>query len=108
METTPLIDKILSMNKRQSFLYSLCYYDGCEPFFITDIERYSGWDNPQQDIRKVIAALLEIDVIIKVDKIKGDYNYKLDRKLLIKIIRDCGIFNDNGKLIKFTKVIQNF
>ena len=99
----PLMGKILDVDKRQKFIYSLMYYDGEGPFFITDLEEYAGYDNPQQDLRKVINYLIEIDIIVFVEKIKGYSRYRLDKKELEKLIRSCGIFSTNGKFIQKTK-----
>lgn len=108
MESTPLIDKVLSMDKRKSFIYSLVEYDGIEPFFITDLERHYGWETPQQDIRKVVASLIEMGIIVEFEKIKGDYNFKLKAKLLKKMIRESELFIRNGRFIELTKLIQYY
>ena len=100
MEVIPFIDKVLTMDKRKKFLYSLNDYNGVQPFFISDLERYFGWDNPQQDIRKVVSCLIEMGILIKVDKIKGDYNFKLNKKALKKLIRNSDNFLRNGIFIE--------
>ncbi len=98
-----LLTKILSMDKRQKFIYSLVYYNKKEPFFKTELEKYAGYNYPQQDLRKVIEFLIENKILIIFDKIHGDYRYKINKRLLERLIRKCPLFIYNGKFIEHTK-----
>jgi hypothetical protein len=108
MVIPPVLEKVLSMDKRKKFVYGLIDYEGKQPFFITDLERYYGWNNPQQDIRKVIASLIEIRILTRHEKIKGDYNFKLNKKLLKNLIRESDIFLSNGRFIESTTLINAY
>ena len=87
-----IIKNCLSVDKRKEFIYGLMDYNSKEPFFITDLERFFDYKNPQQDIRKIVKEFINIGVFIKIDKIKGDYRYKINKKLLEKLIRNTDYF----------------
>jgi len=92
MEIPKIIKNCLSVDKRKEFIYGLMDYNSKEPFFITDLERFFDYKNPQQDIRKIVKEFINIGVFIKIDKIKGDYRYKINKKLLEKLIRNTDYF----------------
>lgn len=102
------IEKTLSMSKGQKFIYSLINYDGKQPFFMADLERYGGWNKPQPDIRKIINSLIDMGILISFEKIEKDYNFKLNKRLLKKLIRNCDNFILNGKFIESTTLIQQY
>lgn len=108
IEADDLISNVLSMDKRKKFIYDLYSYSGKQPFFITEIERFYGWNNPQQDIRKVISSLISIGIFFLVDEIKGDSRYKLNKKLLNNLIRQCECFKLNGRHIEATCSVYSY
>jgi len=93
---------ILKMNKKQQFIYSLMYYPEKSFFFITDLERFLGYKHPQQNLRKVVKLLIEKQIINPEKKIKGDFCYSLNKKLLKNLIRESPLFIKNGEFIEET------
>ena len=104
MEVEEFIKKVMSMNKKQKFIYFLNDYNNPNPFYITELERAFGYKFPQQDLRKVVSILIEMDIIINFEKVKGDIRYKLNKKKLQKLIRDSEVFLINGKFIEKTTI----
>lgn len=103
MEIPELTKKALSVDKRKKFIYGLIFYANKNPFFITELERYFGYNNPQQDLRKLIKELIKIGVFYIFDQIKNDYRYKINLKILQNLIRNGEMFKTNGKFIEETK-----
>lgn len=109
MDIHPFIEYILTMDKRQKFLYSLVNYNGVSPFYILDLEKFCGFNSPQKDIRKMIPYLIDMKILTRYNKDdKGHWNLKLNKKLLIKLIRSCDAFSMNGKVIEATTLISNY
>ncbi len=103
-----IIEKALSMNKQTKFIYSLMEISEKDIFFITDLEKNSGYKHPQKGLRKIVKALIEKGIIYEVDNIRGYPRYKLNKKLLNNLIRKGENFKINGKFIEMTKSFYSY
>ena len=103
MEVEEFINNILSLDKRQKFIYSLYYYEEKKVFFVSDLERYFNYKYPQQDIRKVVSSLIKLGVFENVEKERGDWSLRLNKKKLKSLIRESNLFMENGLFIESCK-----
>lgn len=100
--------EVLKMNKRQKFIYSLINFKEKE-FYIADLEKFFGYKNPQQDLRKLIRELINLNIFVSIKRDRrGIEIYKLNKSKLDRLIRQGDVFVSNGEFIESTSIIYRY
>ena len=87
--------------RRLSFILALVDCNKHRTYNFADFERLVGYITPQPDIREVANILLEKEILVFKEKILGVKYYKINRKLLIKLIKTF------DTTIKYTNYFTN-
>jgi len=90
-EGTTNIEKILNfkLSRKLVCLIKLSLYQKIkskEPFTLSELERYLGFNSPQPDLRRIFEFLIDNNIITEYDKYFHYTRYKLDTKKLVAFI----------------------